>query len=786
MSLKFGLTIGAMWTGASAFTSSTRAVNSLQSKLLVLNQKKLSLKSNTAALDHTNKKIALLDKAITKINQRKIKLDKIIQGREKFKSGLMDKVILAGAVIAPLKVAIDFESSMADVKKVVNFDSNAEMKLFQNQITKLSKTIPLSAKGLAAIVASGGQLGIAKNKLLDFTRTTAKMSTAFDMLPDEAGDASAKLMNVFGLSVKQVGSLGDAINHLSDNTASKAKDVINVLARVGGSAKVFGLSAQQTSSLASAFLALGKPAEVSATSINALLLKLGTADKQGAKFQSALASIGLSATELKASIARDGEGAIVSFLSKLNTLDNADKMGVLSDLFGAEYADDIALLSGGIDNYTKSIGLLSDKQKYAGSMQKEFETRSKTTANGLKLLGNTISVIAINFGNLLLPAINSVIAPITTFSGWIGDMVAKFPTLSGWIAGITVGAIALSLSFSALAYAGGFVVGGYLKMANVFTLVGTKLGFMTIKTNAATGAQKSHLVSSTLLTSKLKILGSMLSLTSIKMIAVTSVTKLLTAGQWLFNAALIANPIGAIVAGVVLGATLIYKYWQPLKAFFGGVFDGFISGLSPIFSALKPLQPLLTSIGSFFGLIGDGISTCINWLSSLFTPVDMAKENLESFATTGQMVGNVIGTVLSTLLSPIRLVAEGIGWLGEKLGLLDGKSATATITKKVKTEESQPKKAKLNLVKIPATFLAPALISAQLAATPTVLPKMKQLDNNAIVELKRSQQSQQVTQHITVDVKVENPTDNIDVERAIVNAMREHGKSGTSLMDEDI
>ena len=41
----------------------------------------------------------------------------------------------------------------------------------------------------------------------------------------------------------------------------------------------FGLFAKQSASLPGAFLAPGKPLEVAATSINALLLKLDTADK---------------------------------------------------------------------------------------------------------------------------------------------------------------------------------------------------------------------------------------------------------------------------------------------------------------------------------------------------------------------------------------------------------------------------------------------------------------------------------------------------------------------------
>ena len=47
MSLKFGLTIGAIWTGAAAFTASEKALNALKNRVLQLNQKKLNLKGDS-------------------------------------------------------------------------------------------------------------------------------------------------------------------------------------------------------------------------------------------------------------------------------------------------------------------------------------------------------------------------------------------------------------------------------------------------------------------------------------------------------------------------------------------------------------------------------------------------------------------------------------------------------------------------------------------------------------------------------------------------------------------
>ncbi|MBD3842357.1 MAG: phage tail tape measure protein [Campylobacterales bacterium] len=126
----------------------------------------------------------------------------------------------------------------------------------------------------------------------------------------------------------------------------------------------FGLASIQAGALSSAFIALGKPPEVAATSINALLLKLKTADKQGTKFQKALQGIGLDATELKKSVDEDAQGALNNFLQTLSKVDKTEQMGVLSDLFGAEYSDDIALLVGGLENYNKALNLTSDATKY--------------------------------------------------------------------------------------------------------------------------------------------------------------------------------------------------------------------------------------------------------------------------------------------------------------------------------------------------------------------------------------------------------------------------------------
>jgi len=65
-----------------------------------------------------------------------------------------------GALIAPIRAAGNFESAMADIRKVVDFPTPEAVKQLETDILNLSKTIPLSAEALAAITAeAGGELG---------------------------------------------------------------------------------------------------------------------------------------------------------------------------------------------------------------------------------------------------------------------------------------------------------------------------------------------------------------------------------------------------------------------------------------------------------------------------------------------------------------------------------------------------------------------------------------------------------------------------------------------------
>ena len=363
------------------------------------------------------------------------------------------KVVGATAGLAAVsKSAIEFETAMAGVKKVVD-GTPAQMEELAGTVKDLAYELGKTPEAVAEIAAMGGQLGVAFGQLPEFTRLAGQMSVAFGMTAEQAAEAAAKISNVFGITLEEMRGLGDAINVLGNNTAAKEAEITAAMLRIGGTAKQFGLAAEQAAALADAFIALGKPPEVAATAINALLTKLQTAPAQGKEFQKALDGLGISANELARNIRENPERAIVDFLGKLEQMDKQSRSIALTKLFGAEYADDISLAAGSLDTLRKAFGLVADKAQTAGAMQREFEAAMNTTGAKIEQAKIALENIVKTIGSQLLPIISTVADGIGGAANAINKFAGEFPLvtqLATYLVSARVAALGVSGAMGAL------------------------------------------------------------------------------------------------------------------------------------------------------------------------------------------------------------------------------------------------------------------------------------------------------------------------------------------------
>lgn len=323
--------------------------------------------------------------------------------------------VMLGAFGMAASKAMAFESAMADVAKVVNFETQSEFQAMNKTVMDMAGRIPMAADGIAAIIAAAGQSGVAKQDLAEFAEQAAKMGVAFDLTGDQAGKMMSDWRAGMNLTLPQVYSLADAVNHLSNNMNATAPALGEVIQRVGAVAMVCGLSETKVAALGAAFLSAGASPEVAATALKSFTTTLVKGTAMSKDQAAAFASIGLSATQLAKDMQTDAQGTIFKVLEAIAAKPKELQMSLLTTMFGQEALGSIAPLLQNMGNLSQTFELVGDKANYAGSMQAEFDTRSKTVANTLQLLSNKLTNLAISVGNAFLPSI-----------GWAAEKLGVF------------------------------------------------------------------------------------------------------------------------------------------------------------------------------------------------------------------------------------------------------------------------------------------------------------------------------------------------------------------------
>ncbi|MDR2905003.1 MAG: phage tail tape measure protein [Helicobacteraceae bacterium] len=166
--IALGLSLGIVAKGLGSLTSVETSLKTLDKFVEKLNAQKINIGANTTGLDALEARIKSVNRSIENIKDAKNKLEEIDKDRAKYKGQIADALALGYALYKPLKASIEFEEAMADVKKVVDF-TDESLKVFEDGLVSMSQTIPLSMNELARIAASGGQMGIAQESLLQFT-----------------------------------------------------------------------------------------------------------------------------------------------------------------------------------------------------------------------------------------------------------------------------------------------------------------------------------------------------------------------------------------------------------------------------------------------------------------------------------------------------------------------------------------------------------------------------------------------------------------------------------------
>ncbi len=287
-----------------------------------------------------------------------------------------------------VKRAADLSDQTADMQKSLEA-SEPEVKSIVSELGKLDTRT--TSKELKEIAVAAGQMGVAKEEVIQFTGAMDKLTVALGDEFKGGGEEITKtivpLRNIFqDEKTKNIGNdllrFGNAINLLGAKGLATGPVITDIASRIGASASIYGVSAGQTLGLAAAYQELAISSERGSTATVKILQKIATAPQDFAK----IAGMGtkeftnLVNTNMTSAFLKVAEGFSKS---KGKATEFAEKLSD-ANVSSAAISEVLAKVGSNTGLVTEKMGLAGTALKETSSIMGEFNIRNENFAAKLE------------------------------------------------------------------------------------------------------------------------------------------------------------------------------------------------------------------------------------------------------------------------------------------------------------------------------------------------------------------------------------------------------------------
>ncbi|WFE45005.1 phage tail tape measure protein [Verrucosispora sp. WMMD1129] len=370
----------------------------------------------------------------------------------------MDQVgatfLAAGAAIGAglamaVRAAISWESAWTGVAKVID-GSPEQLAELEGELRQLARTLPQTHEEIAGVAAAAGQLGIARQDIVQFTRTMVDLGTATNLTSEEAAFALSRLMNIMQSAPDDVGRLGASIVELGNNSATTEQEIVDMALRIAGAGQTVRMSEADVIGFAGALSSVGVQAEAGGSAISRAFIIIEQAVRSGGERLDTFAQLaGMTADQYAQAFQQDAAKATAAFIQGLGRMQQSggDVFATLQDLGMSEILlrDALLRLAGAGDLVTRSLDTANRGWEDNTALLEEAERRYATVESRVAIARNQLNDFAIDIGNTFLPAVGAA-------ADLIGDLAGVLTDLPGPVKAVLA---VLGLSAAALLLVGG-------------------------------------------------------------------------------------------------------------------------------------------------------------------------------------------------------------------------------------------------------------------------------------------------------------------------------------------
>lgn len=549
--------------------------------------------------------------------------------RDEAKGQILGTAGAAMAVAAPVKESLEFEHRLRGIGNIADLSAK--------QVEALGNSVQQT--GVQTNQTSGAMLdafNVLLGKGMDPARATAvlapigKTATAAQASVEDLSVTTFALVDNLKLAESQIPKAMDMLSQAGKEGSFELKDMARYFPQLTAQAATLGLKGTEAvatlgASLQVAMKGAGSPEEA-ATNLRNFLQKATAPDtvKNFAKM-----GVNLEAS-LKKAIAK-GENPLEYLLGLIQKVTKGDKFKV-GALFGdMQVQNFLAPMMQHMEEYRqikeKSLGA-------SGVVDRDFANMMSTGTERLKQAQVQLGRFAVTMGTILLPALGAAADKFGAMLSVVSDLAQRYPNLTTVVTYAAVGLVGFKVAALAARLGGTLLLDGVSLLAGAFNFFRPSV----LAANAA------------LLWHKAVALATVAAhgVWRVAMLGLAGVMKVVTAAQWLWNVALTANPIGLVIAAVAaLGAAayVVYENWEPIKAWFQGLWESVASLCGKAMAQVKsmiaaPLEYFENKAKRIMGWLG--LSKESDTEPAAETPISPATANLgQTVSTHGQTVATV-------------------------------------------------------------------------------------------------------------------------------------------------
>ncbi|MGX5054353.1 phage tail tape measure protein [Enterobacter asburiae] len=538
-----------------------------------------------------------------------------------FKAGAAGGGLLWGSMRL-MKPGMEFDQAYSQTLANAQLTrDSAEGRALRDQAKMLARTTHYSAvqatQGQSALIAGGMTATNARRALPG----VLNMALASHTDLGQAADIGSNVLDHFQLDAGQMGRVADVMTATFTRSKTSLSSLNETMEYVGTIANNAGVSLETTAAAAAMLAKNGLQGSIAGTGLKEALSGLYSPSSSGAKALKALHVTTVTATGAVRPLA----DLMQELWNKTRKFDQGSQFSIFQSIFGKEGMTAAQVLA-----RSAAEGNLQSFQQY---LQKVQGLSARTANTMTDNFSGDMQMLHSAWDGLWTQMEEGADAPMRKVVQWLTRTIQSVTTWANAHPQLTSAIADTALALGALLAVGGSLL---VTLAGILgPLAAVRLSFSLLAGAEGVGG----------LSAAFGGLGT---------IAESALGGIAAA------VAGITLPVWGVIALIAAAAVAVIHWWEPIKAFFSGLFGGILDAATPVIEAIRREW---SDFGAIFSWLWDKVT-------NFMTPVHDTKAALDKCASAGRSFGELIGRGINMALTPLKKLIDGLDWVLRKAGIV--------------------------------------------------------------------------------------------------------------------